>query len=246
MCQFIKSHHSEYIYALIIRVFFSGDPVFEKWRTWIRLTFLCRTMALYRRGTSSCRRSGSPARHVLSALPEDMVGQIMDLVEVAPAATPYSFLRARLLETHSLSNYEKWDMLQKTEQMGGSKPSKLLADMMELVSGAWGPPGAGGQSGQAVGCTCTRSNRVRRRRSFIIRGDRGQRRRLCRHQRRRQRLPRSWRPAARQRGRQEYHGAGREQCRSRRRCPEGPYSVCSRQVRQWSLLFPLELRRQGY
>ncbi len=51
--------------------------------------------------------------HVLSALPEDMVGQILDLVEAAPAATPYTFLRARLLETHSLSDYEKWDMLQK-------------------------------------------------------------------------------------------------------------------------------------
>jgi hypothetical protein len=70
--------------------------------------------------------------HVLSALPEDMVGQIMDLVEAAPAATPYTFLRTRLLETHSLSDFEKWDMLQKTEQMGGRKPSKLLADMMEF------------------------------------------------------------------------------------------------------------------
>jgi hypothetical protein len=62
MGQYTTSHHSEYICALIIRVFFSGDPAFEQWRTWIRLTFLCRTMALYRRGTSSCRRSGSPAR----------------------------------------------------------------------------------------------------------------------------------------------------------------------------------------
>jgi hypothetical protein len=70
--------------------------------------------------------------HVLSALPEDMVGQILDLAEAALAVTPYTFLRARLLETHSLSDYEKWDMLQKTEQMGGRKPSKLLADMMEF------------------------------------------------------------------------------------------------------------------
>jgi hypothetical protein len=70
--------------------------------------------------------------HVLSALPEDMVSQILDLVEAAPAATPYTFLQACLLETHSLSDYEKWDMLQKTEQMGGRKPSKLLADMMEF------------------------------------------------------------------------------------------------------------------
>jgi hypothetical protein len=70
--------------------------------------------------------------HVLSAFPEEMVGQIQDLVEAAPAATPYTFLRTRLLETHSLSDYEKRDMLQKTEQMSGCKPSKLLADMMEF------------------------------------------------------------------------------------------------------------------
>ncbi len=61
--------------------------------------------------------------HVLSALPEDLVGQILGLVEAALAATPYTFLRTRLLETHSLSDFEKWDMLKKTEQMGGRKPS---------------------------------------------------------------------------------------------------------------------------
>jgi hypothetical protein len=70
--------------------------------------------------------------HMLPALPEDMVGQIFYLVEAALAATPYTFLRARLLETHSVSDYKKWDMLQKTEQMGGRKPSKLLADMLEF------------------------------------------------------------------------------------------------------------------
>jgi hypothetical protein len=61
-----------------------------------------------------------------------MVGQILDMVEAAPAATPYTFLGARLLETHSLSDYEKCDMLRKMEQMGGHKPSKLLANMMEF------------------------------------------------------------------------------------------------------------------
>jgi hypothetical protein len=135
--------------------------------------------------------------HVLSALPEDMVGQILDLVEAAPAATPYTFLRTRLLETHSLSDYEKWDMLPKTELMGGRKPSKLLADMMEFCpagleqslpfhylftqrlpqalrtqlawrGGARQSAGVGGQSGQAVGCT--RPYRVRRRRRVINRG----------------------------------------------------------------------------
>jgi hypothetical protein len=70
--------------------------------------------------------------HVLSALPEDMVGQILDLVEAASEATPYTFLKSRILETHQLSDYEKFDMLVKIEPMGGRKPSQLLAAMMEF------------------------------------------------------------------------------------------------------------------
>jgi hypothetical protein len=59
-----------------------------------------------------------------------MVCQILNIVEAAPAATTYNFLWALGLETPSLSDHEKWDMLQKMEQMGGRKPSKLLVDMM--------------------------------------------------------------------------------------------------------------------
>jgi hypothetical protein len=70
--------------------------------------------------------------HVLSALPEDMVGQILDLVEAAPEATPYTFLKARILETHQLSDYENFDMLVKMEPLGNHKPSQLLAAMMEF------------------------------------------------------------------------------------------------------------------
>jgi hypothetical protein len=70
--------------------------------------------------------------HVLSALPEDMVGQILDLVEAPPEATLYTFLTARILETHQLSDYEKFDMLVKMEPLGGRKPSQLLATMMEF------------------------------------------------------------------------------------------------------------------
>jgi hypothetical protein len=56
--------------------------------------------------------------HVLSALPEDMVGQILDLVEAAPEATPYTFLKARILKTHQFSEYKKFDMPVKMEPLG--------------------------------------------------------------------------------------------------------------------------------
>jgi hypothetical protein len=41
------------------------------------------------------------------------------------------YLKAMILETHQLSDYEKWDMLVKMEPMGSHKPSQLLATMME-------------------------------------------------------------------------------------------------------------------
>ncbi len=48
-----------------------------------------------------------PTDHELSALPEDMVCQILNIVEAAPAATTYNFLWAHMLETPSLSEHEK-------------------------------------------------------------------------------------------------------------------------------------------
>jgi hypothetical protein len=45
--------------------------------------------------------------HMLSALPEDMVEQILDLVEAAPASTPYTFIKAMILETHQLLDYPR-------------------------------------------------------------------------------------------------------------------------------------------
>ena len=51
---------------------------------------------------------------------------------MAPADNPYTFLKGRILETHQLSNYEKWDQLMKVPPMGGRKPSQLLTSMLEF------------------------------------------------------------------------------------------------------------------
>ncbi len=80
--------------------------MFEPWRTWIQPWYLCSRMVTYCRGTSSCRLFGRlhgepflAAQHCRQngevgpravRPPEDMVGQILDIVEVAPAATPYT------------------------------------------------------------------------------------------------------------------------------------------------------------
>ena len=102
-------------------------PVFWKHRPAAWFTFIESRFRL-----RNIMDEASRLDHVLSALPEDMVGQILDLVEAAPAATPYTFLKERILETHQLSDYEKFDLLVKTEPMGARKPSQLLASMMEF------------------------------------------------------------------------------------------------------------------
>jgi hypothetical protein len=51
---------------------------------------------------------------VLTALPEDMVGQILD--------TPYTFLKTGILEKHQLSDYEKYNMLVKMEDKAAASP----------------------------------------------------------------------------------------------------------------------------
>ncbi len=57
--------------------------------------------------------------HVLSALPAEMVSQVIDLVDTLPAENQYEYFKDQLLDIHQLSDYEKFDMLTKMEPMGG-------------------------------------------------------------------------------------------------------------------------------
>lgn len=70
--------------------------------------------------------------HVLSALPAEMVSQVIDIVDTLPEADLYNFFKEQLLQTHQLSDYEKFDALVKMEPMGGRKPSQLLHAMLEF------------------------------------------------------------------------------------------------------------------
>ncbi len=70
--------------------------------------------------------------HVLSALPAEMISQVIDIVDTMPAAGLYEHFKNQLLEVHQLSDYEKFDVLIKMEPMGGRKPSQLLHAMLEF------------------------------------------------------------------------------------------------------------------
>jgi hypothetical protein len=71
--------------------------------------------------------------HLLSSLGDDVITDVLDVIERAGRDDdPYEFLKERLLETHSLSNFEKLDLLFKCEPLGSRKPSQLLASMLQF------------------------------------------------------------------------------------------------------------------
>jgi hypothetical protein len=52
---------------------------------------------------------------------------LTDVVDNMRIDFPYYTVKARLLETHTLSDQEKLNFLFKTEPLGDGKPSQLLA-----------------------------------------------------------------------------------------------------------------------
>lgn len=71
--------------------------------------------------------------HLLSALQEDVLAQVLDVVSGDPNnLQPYTTLKDRLLEQHTLSDYEKLEKLFKMPDMGARKPSQLLTSMLEF------------------------------------------------------------------------------------------------------------------
>jgi len=70
--------------------------------------------------------------NVLGALPPDMVGRILDIIDQMPEANPYTWFKQQLLTSQQMSDYEKFDRLVKMEPMGGHKPSQLFHDMIEV------------------------------------------------------------------------------------------------------------------
>ena len=69
---------------------------------------------------------------LVGALSKESIGRVLDLVEVPPLFTPYTQLKARLLDAHQLTDYQKVDQLLKMGDLGARRPSELLAAMLEL------------------------------------------------------------------------------------------------------------------
>jgi hypothetical protein len=69
---------------------------------------------------------------VLSAIPAEMVSQVINIVDALPEEGQYEFFKNQLLNINQPSDYEKFDMLVKMEPMGGRKPSQLLLAMLKF------------------------------------------------------------------------------------------------------------------
>ena len=74
--------------------------------------------------------------HVISALPHDVLRQVADLLNVQDLEQPYTTLKGRLMASHELTGPQRAEKVLAMPDLGGQKPSQLLAALLE-----WCPPG---------------------------------------------------------------------------------------------------------
>ena len=70
---------------------------------------------------------------MVAALDQETAGRILDLLSDPPAAGKYAALKARLLETFDLSEYERAAKILHMPELGDDKPSVLMDKMLALL-----------------------------------------------------------------------------------------------------------------
>ena len=70
--------------------------------------------------------------HVVGSLPHEVMRACAELVETTPADDPYTQLKERLLAAHQLTPYQRGEKLLDLPNLGASKPSELMHQMLEL------------------------------------------------------------------------------------------------------------------
>jgi hypothetical protein len=70
--------------------------------------------------------------HVLAALSVDSVRLVRHVLHDDTGPESYTRLRASLLASHSLSNYQKMERMMRLPPLGDRKPSVMLAEMLEF------------------------------------------------------------------------------------------------------------------
>ena len=70
--------------------------------------------------------------HAVSALPQDVAGQVLDLIRSPPKDDPYQVLRTRLVRLYTLNEYQRFESLVSLSISGDQKPSHLMNRMLAL------------------------------------------------------------------------------------------------------------------
>ena len=71
--------------------------------------------------------------HVIALLPQNEIDNVVDLIRNPSATDPYGILRARLLQTHSLTDYARCESIMSLPLSGDMLPSALLSKMRALL-----------------------------------------------------------------------------------------------------------------
>ena len=107
--------------ALKLPQFWSSQP-----RVWF-------TQADAQFATRNITADDTKYHYVVAALDQDTAARLLDLLEAPPAANKYNAIKARLLATYALSDYERAGQLLNMPELGDDKPSALMDKMLALL-----------------------------------------------------------------------------------------------------------------
>ena len=71
--------------------------------------------------------------HCVASMSQEVASQMLDLIRVPPASEPYEVLKARLIKTYGLDDYQRFESLISLPLSGDQKPSHLMNRMLALL-----------------------------------------------------------------------------------------------------------------
>ena len=71
--------------------------------------------------------------HCVASMSQEVASQLLDLIRTPPASEPYEILKARLVKTYALNDYQRFESLVSLPLSGDQKPSHLMNRMLALL-----------------------------------------------------------------------------------------------------------------
>ena len=83
--------------------------------------------------TKNITADATKYNYVVAALDQNTATRVLDYIEAPPANDKYNGLKTRLLDTFTLSEYERANRLIDSPDLGDDKPSALMDKMLALI-----------------------------------------------------------------------------------------------------------------